>query len=674
MSNIAYLPIVADRYGALVRHIFVVGLDMTGIPMRAQVRLDGDTPGPPEVDLITVTNGNAEGLRLVEVTTDDAGVPTSHIEIVINETTMEGLPYLGEIGDTTQLRWDMQITFAGRKRRLARGEFEITGDGVTGADAAPVNRPPGYGRPRMLASNPWSAARLTFGEEQVTVTIADADLVAPLAQRAGIAADASTAARETTLTYRNQTFVARNEAQFAASTLIATTGYFSTRVAGEAGTSVGKLFSTKDISNNLLFYERTSGGSTPITFGAYATLAGAQTISGKTLYGAQNTITDGSRIGVTDAGSPVSAPGALMHIVNTGSITCGLRVSSYWTGTTSSPYQNNDNSLWEVFNRASSSSANFSWAGSFANAYNDIPVGVYDTGQRVALLGWATSVSIPGQYEHKGTLEFQFGVRGRAGFQGPGSTGTVNFAIGVRGEIYNDSFAATIKNGIAGEFVSNARDGVVERAYGIYAGAQYGTVSNYSFYGAIGTLFNQDRILSGIEFAEMPTGFAARGTGPRIEFGFPAGGGYGGSLGSTTQSGRPYVGWNAEAHSAGDTFTTRGMPGWVGFTASGNLIFGRVPDANAANQAQIEAMRLNSEGRAEFAMAPTSTAGYLVNGVTVIGARGALVADAASDAAEAAAATPTKAEFDAVVAGLRSAIAASNALADRLREHGLIAT
>ncbi len=250
MSKAAYLPIVGDRYGALVRHLFVEGLNLTGIAMRAQVRLDGDTPGAPEVDLLTVTNGNAEGLRLVEVTTDDNGLPTSHVEIVINETTMERLPYAGEIGDVTQLRWDMQITIAGRKRRLARGEFEVTGDGVTGADAAPLNRPQGYGRPRLPVTNPWSAARLTFGEEQVTVKIVDAELVAPLAQRASEAAERSEA--DAAL------------ASIAAASAQAVTRYFTSRAAGEVASTVDQAFATDDGAGNVIYYKRTAGGSSEI--------------------------------------------------------------------------------------------------------------------------------------------------------------------------------------------------------------------------------------------------------------------------------------------------------------------------------------------------------------------------------------------------------------------------
>ncbi|GAA3271513.1 hypothetical protein GCM10020258_46690 [Sphingomonas yabuuchiae] len=149
MAHTAYLPIIADRYGAVVRHIFVAGLDLTGIDMRAQVRLYGDVPGAPLVDLTTVTNGNAQGLRLVEVTSDGIGIPTSHVELVINESTMESLPYAGEIGDVTTLAWDWQVTIAGRKRRLAKGEFQITGDGVTGAESAPANRIAPFGLPSV---------------------------------------------------------------------------------------------------------------------------------------------------------------------------------------------------------------------------------------------------------------------------------------------------------------------------------------------------------------------------------------------------------------------------------------------------------------------------------------------------------------------------------------------
>lgn len=263
MSLEAYLPIVADRYGACVRHIYLVGLDLTGIGMRAQVRLDGDTPGPALVDLLAVTNGNAEGLRLVEVTTEN-GLPTSHIEIVINETTMERLPYLGERGDATQLRWDMQITLSGRKRRLAKGEFEITGDGVTGADAAPVDRPIGYGRPLQPITSPWKAARLTFGEEQVTVQIVDAELVAPLVGQAQVLRD-----QTADLVDRGEAAAALSGEKAAAASLSATTAagfvggiMYATTAAGLAAVAEGTYFTVAgDGTNTYAILYRKVGGA-----------------------------------------------------------------------------------------------------------------------------------------------------------------------------------------------------------------------------------------------------------------------------------------------------------------------------------------------------------------------------------------------------------------------------
>lgn len=249
MAHTAYLPIIADRYGAVVRHIYIVGLDLTGIDMRAQVRLNGDVPGAPLIDLRTVTNGNAEGLRLVEVTTD-AGVPSSHVELVINESSMEALPFAGEIGDATQLAWDWQVTIGQRKRRLAKGEFEITGDGVTGAEAAPSGRIASFGYPRQPVRDVWSSARLTFGEEQVTVKIDGADLVAPFAEKA--AGSAAKAEADAVL------------AGNAAASAQAVTRYFTTRAAGESASAVDQAFATDDGAGNLIYWRRTSAGSIEI--------------------------------------------------------------------------------------------------------------------------------------------------------------------------------------------------------------------------------------------------------------------------------------------------------------------------------------------------------------------------------------------------------------------------
>lgn len=279
MAHTAYLPIIADRYGAVVRHIFVVGLDLTGVDMRAQVRLYGDVPGTALVDLTTVSNGNAQGLRLVEVTHDGIGVPTSHVELVINETTMEALPYAGEIGDVTTLAWDWQLTIAGRKRRLAKGEFQITGDGVTGAEAAPTNRIQPYGLPQRPVADVWSSARMTFGEEQVTVQIDGADLVAPLAKKASDAAARAKYAED-------QSEQNAAAASLAASGAMAAMGnLYPTVAAGLAGSPADGYFAVvgDGTSTYAILYKKVNGNA--IEQARYASKAAYEGPAGAALIG-----------------------------------------------------------------------------------------------------------------------------------------------------------------------------------------------------------------------------------------------------------------------------------------------------------------------------------------------------------------------------------------------------
>lgn len=202
--------------------------------------------------------------------------------------------------------------------------------------------------------------------------------------------------------------------------------------------------------------------------------------------------TDGERIGITSDASPLASPGALFHLVNNDAVTAAFRVTSYWSGTTADPFANNDDSLFEVFNETVSNSANRSWAVSAANAYNDIPAGVADTGTRVGVIGWAVSVDAVG-YNHAGTLASQTGVTGRAGFQGTGSatTAVITQAVGVRGEVVQESTNSTITDAFAGLFVNPDGPGIVTNSYGVFAQAQ-GGVNNYSFYGAAGKFHQEE--------------------------------------------------------------------------------------------------------------------------------------------------------------------------------------
>jgi hypothetical protein len=215
--------------------------------------------------------------------------------------------------------------------------------------------------------------------------------------------------------------------------------------------------------------------------------------SNSVFHDAFNVTTNGSRVGITNDANIIAAPPALLSVHYTGSGPGGntLNARGYWTGTTASPYQNNDTILSEAFNKIESDSLNRSWAGSFCNGFNSIPAGVTDSGTRVGVIGWAVSFVSAG-YKHEGTLNSQIGVQGTAGFQsaGSGTSAIIQDAVGVRGEVYNDSVGSTIQNARAGAFVSQAATGVVQNNYAVYALAINGTVSNYSFYGAAGTFYN----------------------------------------------------------------------------------------------------------------------------------------------------------------------------------------
>jgi len=255
MSYAAQVAIAADRYTPCVRTITFRGLDLTGVALRMQVRLVADTPGLPLVDLSNVSNAQAQGIKLVSVSNVD-NLPTSVIQIRINETTIEGLPYAGELGNTTDLAYDLQGTLGGDKRVLMAGAFAIAA-GVTGANNAPLNRPFGFG------SSPYAVgmrggATLTFGETRVDIAIDGADLLAPIANAAKAYQDAA-AASALAAGYSSDT------AEMASATALAASNYYPTRAAGEAATPVNGLFTTGDGAGNIIYYQRTTSGSTEIS-------------------------------------------------------------------------------------------------------------------------------------------------------------------------------------------------------------------------------------------------------------------------------------------------------------------------------------------------------------------------------------------------------------------------
>ncbi|MHA0330276.1 hypothetical protein [Sphingomonas melonis] len=202
MATAACLPIAADRAGPCVRTIFFEGLDLTGVTLALEMRLNPETPGDAAVSLGMGNAANAEGLRLVGVTTAN-GVPTSQIVMRVNETTMKDaakVPYTGELGSASPLYYDLIGTFGQDKRRLAYGQFTALPT-VYGMDNAPANRPQSYGG-QSSTGETWNSARLTFTADSAKVTIDGADLIGAEIVRAQAAgAQATDLASGLPLTY-----------------------------------------------------------------------------------------------------------------------------------------------------------------------------------------------------------------------------------------------------------------------------------------------------------------------------------------------------------------------------------------------------------------------------------------------------------------------------------------
>jgi len=116
--------------------LIVRGLDLTGVPLRAQIRNAPETPGAALADLykVPVDQIDAEGLRLAGVSTID-GIPVSDVRIRISKATRQAFPYAAKVGDAASLAWAMSI---GDQTRLA-GVVSILAH-TLGSDSAPTDR------------------------------------------------------------------------------------------------------------------------------------------------------------------------------------------------------------------------------------------------------------------------------------------------------------------------------------------------------------------------------------------------------------------------------------------------------------------------------------------------------------------------------------------------------
>jgi hypothetical protein len=126
------LPLTVQRGTPFVYRIDFPGLDLTEAGLAAQVRLYRDQPGTPLMSLVSA-QPLAEGLSVA--VTSAEGVPTSTLQIRINETTIENLlpfPTNGlEPSARVELVWDLHLTISPvGKRRWIEGPFIIS-PGVT---------------------------------------------------------------------------------------------------------------------------------------------------------------------------------------------------------------------------------------------------------------------------------------------------------------------------------------------------------------------------------------------------------------------------------------------------------------------------------------------------------------------------------------------------------------
>ena len=123
------LDLVVQRWTPFVFLIDFEAFDFSAATMIAEVRLRGDAPGSAIISLTNAAS-NAQGLSVNVETTDD--IPTSTVQIRINETTLEAiLLNAGKVGSDVVLAWDIHITGGGLpKTRWLEGSFIIR-PGVT---------------------------------------------------------------------------------------------------------------------------------------------------------------------------------------------------------------------------------------------------------------------------------------------------------------------------------------------------------------------------------------------------------------------------------------------------------------------------------------------------------------------------------------------------------------
>lgn len=101
-----------------------VGQDFTGQTFKSEVRSYQDAPDPA---LISLANAASPGEGISVSVATVGGVTTSTVEIRINETTIEGLPFTNPRGTDFEAVWDLVIGSGSAKTRWLEGVFTVHG-------------------------------------------------------------------------------------------------------------------------------------------------------------------------------------------------------------------------------------------------------------------------------------------------------------------------------------------------------------------------------------------------------------------------------------------------------------------------------------------------------------------------------------------------------------------
>lgn len=164
--------------------IRVVGLDLTDIVLKMEIRFAGDTPGPALVSLVKVTQ-EAEGVWFLGAPVT-YGVPTSLIHIRMNRATIQSLSYDGVLGDTTVREYALLI--GGRTRMMGR---ILIPPHAYGSNDAPAKRGAGKGVTAQTMAPDTGATMTLSADGGATLEIDGADMVAAIGNEAVAAADAA---------------------------------------------------------------------------------------------------------------------------------------------------------------------------------------------------------------------------------------------------------------------------------------------------------------------------------------------------------------------------------------------------------------------------------------------------------------------------------------------------